>query len=570
MGLALLLAASAVALAQTRPADEAPTPGDEVAGGEVVERSFISRIDRAQVVYALWVPKAYDPNRTWPLIVFLHGSGEGANFRMPLNPKAGVPVRGVRSDLDFFVAFPLMRGSRTISGLAEQDVLETIADALSAYPIDPDRVHLTGLSLGGFACWQIACHHPHLFASAVPFCGGGRPDLAVNLRHLPVQAFHGEADRHVSPSHTQAMIDAMRAARLDPTFHLLRGLGHVCWQQAYASPQLYDWMREKKRLSAPRRITFRTHALRFAQAYWAMIVDRPDAAQPAAIDVFAPPGAGQVLIHAENVGRLLLNPPAEILGDTAPHVFADGERVTPTHTNAGWLVEFPGAPVGPRTKHAGLSGPIQDFYHEPYFAVPPTQCDEQEQQAWQHVAQAAFGWTDALVYRNLPAVADTNVPAEVIAGATLICFGDASNNALLARISDALPLQWRDGRAYVEGERADGVGAFAMIYPNPLALHRYVVVCSGEPALAARAAAIAFTPSMLGPMPQEDLIALGRDGRLIFEPHAPRDPARPMNAPIPPRGPLFDSSWRLPDAARARLLEAAVATTPTTASQPAP
>lgn len=530
--LAFTLAASLPCAAQTA--------ASRPALGRVYKRTYVSPTDGAAVDYALWVPDAYDARRPWPLIVFLHGSAEGRDWAAPTTPAASIPVRGERNDLQFLVAFPLMRGSVTITGLAERDVLETIADVRASYSIDADRIHLTGISFGGFAAWQIACHYPDLFASVTPFCGGGRPELAVNLRHVSTRVYHGSADRAVPPLHSREMVDAMRKARLKPEYHEIPGAGHVCWRQAYADPDFYRSLEGVRRPAAPDRVVYRTHNLRSPGAYWASIRQMIDPATPALVDAFAPP-EGPVHVHVENVARLVLNPPRG-----GGHGFlVDGRPVSAVREQDGWRLDL--APVSaPPVKQSCLFGPIQDIYNEPFVVVLPTG-DAAFATGWVRAAEAALGWTSSLVYRNVRKVRDTGVTPDLAASNSLLCFGDAAANRFLAPIADKLPLVWSDGRLAAGDRSLANVAAVVMICPNPIAPSRYLVVCSGLPQAVEALASEVLRPAMLAPAPAEDVVVLMASGQLLYLDAAATRAARPsrMNEPPIPRGVLFDNRWRL-------------------------
>lgn len=562
VGLLAALGPAAAARAQ------APTsaPAATRPAGHIERQTFVSKTDGATVDYALFVPARYDAAKAWPLLVFLHGSQEGGSWSAPTDPLASIPVRTSLGHLPFLVAFPLMRGSVTISGPAERDVLETIDDVQAHWRVDPDRVHLTGISLGAFAAWSIACHTPDRFASLVVFCGGGQPELAVNLRHVPVRAYHGTADANVSILHTEDMINAMRAARLTPEYMPITGVGHICWRGPYENWTLYEWIMAQRRVAAPSRISYRTRSLRFAGAYWATIVATVDPSQPAFFDVFAPDGR-QVLIHAENVARLRLDPPASLRRGGEPVFVSEGKPIRAARADDGWTIDLhppPSAPPGTRPealrlKRPGVSGPIQDVYHDAYAIVLPTGGDAATTAAWARAADDAMAWMQQLVFHNVRRLRDTEVTPQIAATHHLVCFGDATCHRVLAAAGDALPLVWRDGRLAVEGRPVDGIAATVMIYPNPHAPDRYLVVCSGEPTAAGRLAALALRPPYLSPAPIEDLLVLTKSGELLVPPEAASQPARAgrLNSRIAPRGFVFDTAWRLTPSARAALSGAA-------------
>ena len=115
------------------------------------------------------------------------------------------------------------------------------------YKVDPDRVYLTGLSLGGFGTWETATQHPERFAAIAPICGGGRPFMARRLKNLPAWVFHGEKDPVVPIKRSEEMVEALKAAGGDVKFTRYPEAQHDSWTETYNNPQLYEWFLQHKR-----------------------------------------------------------------------------------------------------------------------------------------------------------------------------------------------------------------------------------------------------------------------------------------------------------------------------------
>jgi predicted peptidase len=110
------------------------------------------------------------------------------------------------------------------------------------YKVDPERIYLTGLSMGGYGTWSIGCSYPGRFAAIVPICGGGIPIRAGNLKSVPVWAFHGAKDPVVPLSQSQQMTDAVNRAGGSAQLTVYPEAEHDSWTQTYNNPQLYDWL----------------------------------------------------------------------------------------------------------------------------------------------------------------------------------------------------------------------------------------------------------------------------------------------------------------------------------------
>jgi predicted peptidase len=124
-------------------------------------------------------------------------------------------------------------------------VMNLLGRVLDEPQIDPTRVYVTGLSMGGFATWDLAARRPELFAGVVPVCGGGDPETAIRLRNVRIWAFHGAADPVVPAAHTERMFDALRKAGAgDVACTLYAERGHDAWSAAYRDPVLQAWLLE--------------------------------------------------------------------------------------------------------------------------------------------------------------------------------------------------------------------------------------------------------------------------------------------------------------------------------------
>ena len=113
--------------------------------------------------------------------------------------------------------------------------------------IDPDRVLMTGLSMGGYGTWNYAVDYPHTLAAIAPVCGAGDSDRAERIKHLPVWAFHGALDDAVPIAGDQEMVDALKAAGGNVRLTVYPDVGHNAWDPAYADPALYAWLLAQQR-----------------------------------------------------------------------------------------------------------------------------------------------------------------------------------------------------------------------------------------------------------------------------------------------------------------------------------
>lgn len=196
--------------------------------------------------YLLYLPKDYEVNKDqkWPLVMFLHGSGAKGDDIESVKQN-GLPMEiAMGKDFPFIVVSPQCPER----GGWNTDMLFALLDTLAKdYRVDKDRVILTGLSMGGFATWEMAIQQPKMFAAIVPVCGGAAPKYAPLIKDIPTWVFHGAKDGTVPVKRSQEMVDAMKAAGGNPKFTIYPETEHDSWVQAYKTPELYEWMMQQKR-----------------------------------------------------------------------------------------------------------------------------------------------------------------------------------------------------------------------------------------------------------------------------------------------------------------------------------
>jgi predicted peptidase len=211
--------------------------------GRQVPASF-TRDVTVSTHYLLYLPAAYNGKDRVPLLVFLHGVGERGDS-LNLVAKHGPPklINGGK-DFPFIVVSPQCPANVWWNVEALDALLD---DVMRTYAVDPDRVYLTGLSMGGFGTWAWAINHPDRFAAIAPVCGIGEPLSVSVLKEMPVWAFHGKKDPVVPLARQQETINALQAAGGKPRFTIYPDAGHDSWTETYDNPELYKWFLEHRK-----------------------------------------------------------------------------------------------------------------------------------------------------------------------------------------------------------------------------------------------------------------------------------------------------------------------------------
>ena len=204
-------------------------------------------VTRVDLPYLLHLPENVEARRDWPLIVFLHGSGErGAD--LSLVRREGLPQRLDEGlELPAVVLSPQCPDGQVWA--QQYPAVMALIDAVTErVGIDPDRVVLTGLSLGGAGIVHLAATHPERFAALAPICGPWTfyyvtPEVA----RLPLWAFHGEDDPVVSVDDSRKLVARVRELGGEARLTTYPGVGHGAWRPAYADEALLEWLLRQRR-----------------------------------------------------------------------------------------------------------------------------------------------------------------------------------------------------------------------------------------------------------------------------------------------------------------------------------
>jgi len=201
------------------------------------------------IKYLLFLPKDYTApgkkKERWPMILFLHGAGERGD-NLELVKKHGPPkIVEQKPDFPFIVVSPQCPQDEWWPTDA---LIPLVGEIVAKYRVDPDRIYLTGLSMGGFGTWKLAVQYPKQWAAIAPICGGGEPFLARRMKDVPVWTFHGGKDPLVPLKASEDMVNALKkAGATDVNLTVYPEAGHDSWTEAYNNPELYDWFLQHRR-----------------------------------------------------------------------------------------------------------------------------------------------------------------------------------------------------------------------------------------------------------------------------------------------------------------------------------
>ena len=207
----------------------------------------VDLVTPVRLPYLLHLPEGVEARHDWPLIVFLHGSGERGDDLERMR-RQGLPKRlGEGLELPAVVVSPQCPDGQV---WAQQypAVMALVDDVMARFGVDPDRVLLTGLSLGGAGVVHLAASYPERFAALVPISGPWTfYYVTPGMARLPLWAFHGEDDPVVSVEDSHRLVAAVQALGGDARLTTYPGVAHDAWTKAYATDELFDWLLAQRR-----------------------------------------------------------------------------------------------------------------------------------------------------------------------------------------------------------------------------------------------------------------------------------------------------------------------------------
>jgi predicted peptidase len=251
MKLMPLLLCLAMALCFTMHTHAQPTNSPFTAG------HFIWKSQRSgELKYLLYLPKDYPARQgeRWPLMLFLHGSGErGTDVqRVAVHGPMNLAKKG--TNFPFIIVAPQCPENQRWDTDALMQLLEHV---MAQHAVDTNRVYVTGLSMGGYGTWSLGMKFPEKFAAIAPICGGGNfidlvlggPRHDAALRSLPIWAFHGARDPVVPVTESERLVSHLKTHNRHPNVKLTvyPEADHDSWTQTYNDPKFYEWVLAQRR-----------------------------------------------------------------------------------------------------------------------------------------------------------------------------------------------------------------------------------------------------------------------------------------------------------------------------------
>lgn len=194
--------------------------------------------------YLLYLPDNYNNTEKFPLVLFLHGSGERGDDIEKVKTHGPPKLISQGKKFSFILVSPQCPENKRW----DPEQLSMLLDEIEKnYKIDKNRIYITGLSMGGYGAWKIAQTFPDRFAAIIPVCGGGDFLNACVIKHLPIWVFHGSLDKVVSIQESERMVNTLKRCDGNVKFTVYPEAKHDSWTETYNNPAVYEWMLNQKK-----------------------------------------------------------------------------------------------------------------------------------------------------------------------------------------------------------------------------------------------------------------------------------------------------------------------------------
>jgi len=234
-------------------------------GQDYIKKLFKKNTD--SIPYRILLPKKFNPNIEYPLIVFLHGAGErgndnesqlyhGSNYFLSYEFRNSFPsilvfpqcpknsywakIKGIPNP-----KYPTKkRGfSNNLPNNPQLLIVESLlSDLEKTYKINSDKRYIAGLSMGGMGTFELIARNPNYFAAGIAICGGANPKWAKFFNNTPLWIFHGMKDNVVPPELSINMFNAIKVYNPNSKLTLYENIGHNSWDEALKEADIMSWL----------------------------------------------------------------------------------------------------------------------------------------------------------------------------------------------------------------------------------------------------------------------------------------------------------------------------------------
>ena len=196
-----------------------------------------------QLNYLRFEPTGFSEDKKYPVIIHFHGAGSRGDNVEILNNQAIMRYANDTENFPFVMFLPQCNADCWFE-LFEQ-LREFVKNVVELPYVDKSNVYLSGVSMGGYASWQMLMSEPAIFRKAIICCGGGMYWNAARIK-IPVWAFHGTDDPIVFFEESEKMVNAVNRNGGKAKLTEYKGAQHNCWNLTYGNPEIYAWLLAKE------------------------------------------------------------------------------------------------------------------------------------------------------------------------------------------------------------------------------------------------------------------------------------------------------------------------------------
>jgi len=548
--------------------------------GRIVNRGYWSAVSQVRQGYAVYIPKQYDPTKTYPMMIVLHGGSSNGNLFLGVVLGNNMSWKRYPSYLwdsftprwfpDWIVVAPDGFGQVLWRYMGEQDVLDVMEDVKRHYSVDADRTVLCGLSNGGVGAYSLGMRHAWRFSAVIAMAGaptwadytGGSPsawekaamrrisspELAFNAFNTNFRMYHGKTDTgRMKPRFVQTFDAYLRAQNI-PHSMTWYDLGHDILYPVHKHGRIYSTLENVRRDPKPKRVVLASGDYRANRQHWLTVTRIKNFPEVAHIEGTAEEGT--VILRTRGARAVMVDLEATPLRASRRLRFViddqpvfDGPRGTvgrffkAHQIGTSWKLGPPPEPKLGFEKKPMVSGPITDAYFGSMVHVYGTLKADDTEGLKTAAKRGAQGWPLWLWNVEQRVVSDTEVTPEMMQSNHLVLYATPDSHRLLKDMHAKLPIKLSTDGVQLNARTIHGKDlGMRYIFPNPVAPQRYVIVQAGTSTQAV--AAGNRLPDFLPDYVVYDAASLRSRPRLIF-PYAKR----------PLESGYFNDMWQLPPSA---------------------
>jgi pimeloyl-ACP methyl ester carboxylesterase len=452
-------------------------------------RSYVSELDGTRQPYTVAVPREYNAEKSWPLIIDLHGYGGGWSQR-PDNGK----VLAAQT-MQCLLARPYLRGGTWYRSWGESEAMQLIENLCQEYNIATNRIHVTGFSMGGSGAMHLLATYPDIFASGGGSSGRAEPLKGWSTTVTPFWTADGFKDQ--GTTWTGGRMFTLHAAAAGASSARHRGDGFAGHYYNLEPQTLYGWMLAHPKIETPRHLSFGIWSARTASLRWVRKVE------PLRYGRFAQITAdcennGTIRLDTDNVAGLKLELPDSLVPATIKELNVIWNGIPFKIARDNGLIGSSSKPRPAYFKDPGnMAGPLDDFLIKRFVIVQSSNMQAADSAVVEkNIASFNQRWHN-YYQGKLEYYTEKTIPRQSLENENMLCVGTVAPPSIWPA-DQQVPIYYAGKWLQIGQKRIPAKGSsFVYLARNPLNVARYMVVVGAEdPQNIGRALAQLFSQTM--------------------------------------------------------------------------